>query len=103
MEIKIRAEDMLDVLTKHSMDIVEAKAIVCDLILRADPEYVKRQHIREASRLLREERKEETEQAAVDAKLGENAEDEISYTPRKGKRISFAAFGGNDSMVGTSK
>jgi len=96
MEIKIRAEDMLDVLSKHGMDIVESKAIVCDLILRADPEYVKRQQLREATRVLREESKVEAEAAEVAEDV--EVDEAPQYTARKSKRINFSSFGGNDVM-----
>jgi hypothetical protein len=102
MEITIRPENMLEVLTNHGMDTIEAKAIVCDLLLCSDTEYVQRQQLKKAIKNL--ETSQELPEETVPEKEVMEIEDRVaSYTPRKSKRINFSSLGGSELVGGLSK
>lgn len=104
MEITIRPEDMLEVLTSHGMDTIEAKAIVCDLLLCSDTEYVQRQQLKKAIKNLETSHELPEEEETVPEKEAMEIEDRVaSYTPRKSKRINFSSLGGSELAGGLSK
>ena len=106
MQIKVEANDMYDVLTVHGIDVTEAKAIILDLLLRAEGTVLgsSSEAVNAGAEMVEDDSNtQEMEFSSEgedfekeDAAVGKVVSSEKPHTKSKlrRKRLNFGAFGG---------
>jgi hypothetical protein len=105
MQIRVEAGDMYNVLTDHGIEVTEAKAIILDLLLKAEGTTLGESIPSEEATEQRSVESDEADEnlSGVESLSVENTTGKVAHgeekTKIRRKRLNFGAFGGADSLT----